>query len=249
MEKHTSVERLRFAWWWKHRYLKASLVDYLATQHDRGRSLAYAYEAVARHLGGYLLGKPFNLLEFAEAEDFATAYILKPNPIHGFAFLMDPLCHYTDRAKRGETISGLSIEEEHKHENHMRAAFSAPFVIRFNLHQPAGSIAKQIKGVVSALQEEAGISITQKNRETPSYCNLESWDLRRWKYDKVDDLKIDEELKMKIRAPITNAGTTRITKARKYAMEAFERHCASKFEISQSFIPYDGRGMVVNPYW
>jgi hypothetical protein len=249
LKRHTSVERLQFAWWWKHRDMKASLVDYLATQPDRGRSVAYTYESVARMIGKYPMGKPFNLLEFIEAENFAMTYVPRLDPIHGFAFLKDPLSYYTNRAKRGEIVSDFVLNEEHKHEKNLKRVFSEPLVLRFNLHRPAGAVASQIKELVKGLQKEAGISICRKNRETHSYSNLESWDLRRWKEDKVDELSIHEELKMKISAGLTPAGTSRVSKARKYARKAIESRTEFNWESSGVFIPYDGRGMVNNPFW
>lgn len=229
--------------------MTASLVDYLATQHDRGRSIAYTYESVARITGEYPMGKPFNLLRFIEAENFAMTYIPQLDPAHGLAFLKDPLSYYTSRAKRGDAVSDFVLNAEHNHEKYLKQVFSEPLVIRFNLHRPAGAVASQIKELVKGLQKEAGVSISRKNRETHTYANLESWDLRRWKEDKVDELSIHEELKMKISADLTPAGTSRVSKARKHARKAIERRTELKWESSGAFIPYDGRGMVNNPFW
>lgn len=191
-------------WWWRRPTLDSNLLDFLNSRRDRGVNVGYIYESVSRLNGKYLLGKPFSELTFDEAEGFSSKYVENENPAFGYPFLKDEFGVYCEQwikptAYRNQFLD-LSAE---MHEVKMDKYYSPPFVIRFNLHQPAGTVAAAVKKFVEALQDKA--APRKRGMRHPDIKNLETWDIRRWTEDDPkflyqDSIYFDSHDKDKIRA-------------------------------------------------
>lgn len=206
---------LECAWWWRHAWIHPSLSDYLSRQHDEGRAVCAAYEAISRLQRGYPLGVPFNQLTGHQAENFASEYQVRPDPRHGKAVIRDSI--EQEISRRSPQGSELIDRSNRDLLNFLSEAYSEPIVFRFNLHHPPGNAAKAVKAIVSELQNANGGLTTRKNRRSFSLSHVEAWDVRRW-------LEDDRSLVLRNQTTFGHPRSpTDVTKARVLAEETQKR--------------------------
>ena len=236
-------EIIKRTWWWRHQYVAPSLHVYLGMSPDKGLAACFAYEALARLNGRYPQEEPFNCLDQWQADNFAKSHKVAPVSRVGQAMVIeayepDRVLQHWGSLNADQKKALRVIEKEANQE------YSEPFIIRFNLHKPAGSAATEIEKLIKSLQKKRGIAPPAKNKRFLSFAILESWDLRRWE----EDTKGFKNLYRAIVAP-AKIDPPGISKARAHA-ETIRAQFIQLSDLELEYIPFGTEGAFVrNSFW
>ena len=151
---------------------------------DAGRELAFIYECLARALGEYPLGCPFNQLTVPQLIEIFDLFE-NPTSKHNTPALLEwPL------PPKPESTIHLSYQYDPsivspKKLVKLGELWSEPRAITFNLLKSNATIEAELRNLLDALRKKANCPEpkTRSSTRTHSLKGLEFWDLFRWKND------------------------------------------------------------------